>query len=127
VLLAGPGVPVDARVRFLERQTSTLTQELAARAAENAELRAQFGLADRVPASQIEHVPVKRKPASKWAEISDGRLREIIGSCASQMEALQLVGVAPAAKNYERLRREAQRLGVDLPGTHASLRKKVAE
>jgi len=123
---SGPGVPVDARVRFLERQMSTVREERDAVADENADLRAQLGLPKRVGEGS-KQVPVKRKRASKWGEIPDDRLREIIGSSTSQMQALQQVGVAPAAKNYERLRREAERLCVDLPATWASLRSKVAK
>jgi hypothetical protein len=48
-------------------------------------------------------------------------------SSATQMEALHQVGVAKSSKHYERLRREAQRLGVELPATWASLRSKVAK
>jgi hypothetical protein len=123
---SGPGVPVDARVRFLERQVTTVTAERDAVAGENAALRAQFGLPKRA-AEGIEQVPVKRKRASKWRAISDDRLQEIIESSASQLQALQQVGVAPTAKGYERLRREAERLGVELPATWASQRRKVAE
>jgi len=123
---SGPGVPIDGRVRFLERQVTTLTAACDALAAENTDLRAQLGLPDRVP-ERIVPVPVRKKRPSKWRAVSDVDLRAIITSSASGAKALQQVGVAPAAKNYERLRREAQRLGIEFPATWASQRSKVAK
>jgi hypothetical protein len=121
---SGPGVSIDARVRFLERQVTTLTAALDALTGENTDLRVQLRLPDRVPEG-IEQVPVRKKRPSKWRKVPDADLREIIETSASGAKALQQVGVTPAVKNYERLRREAERLGVELPATWTSLRNKV--
>jgi integrase len=103
------GVELGVVSKIVGHSRTAVTQDVYNRTVTGADRRAVDTIAAVTP------VPPARRTASPFDDPT--RLREAATAARSQSGALAALGLAPAAKNYARLRQRCGTLGIPLPGT----------
>lgn len=114
--------PILGQMRFKDHKIAALSAKCDGLEHEIALLRIRLNEPERPPIDLVARLPKPEGRIGKWGRITDHEIRDAIESASSQLDILLSLRLSAAAKNYDRLRAEATRLGIDLPERWASLR-----